>query len=117
MSTAQSPENSESDSGIEKPLRHEDFVGPNPLVRPWLAPYLPSNCYLRDTIVVSVGMLVGTLVSWMLAKFGGNIGVVLGLSCAVATLWFFPGEAQGRYLQASVMFYKEKRKRDARVRK
>src|SRR5262249_48032921 len=86
----------------KKPPQYEDFVGKSPFLRPWMEPYFPRSCYLRDLIIGSVGMLIGGFISWSLAKYGGNVGVALGLSTMGLTLWFVSGEIQGRYAAAGV---------------
>jgi hypothetical protein len=45
----------EQKAGSEKLLRYEDFLKPNPFVRPWMKPYLPSNQRLSDAVAMCIG--------------------------------------------------------------
>lgn len=91
-----------------KPLRYVDFIGPNPLARPWVLPYLPSNVYMRDGIIGLAGLALGGLLAVGLMLLPGDFGVIPGLAIFVVTLWIFPGEVQGRYLGASVKYWQER---------
>ena len=94
------PQERQPNVGIEKPLQYEDFVGKSPFLRPWI----PRSCYLRDLIIGSAGLLIGWAVTRSLMKYGGNIGVFLGFCTLGLTLFFFTGEIRGRYATAGVKF-------------
>ena len=93
----------------KKPLRFEDLIVPNPYLKPWMLPYLPSNVYVRDGIIGSVGLALGGSLGVGLMLLFGDLGVVAGLAVGVIALWLFPGEVRGRYLSASVKFWQQKK--------
>jgi hypothetical protein len=102
-------EDSVNKSEVKRPPRHEDYISPNPYVRPWMEGYLPKNVYLRDFVVASIGTLAGGTFSILAMQLLGNqYGVPCGLILLALTLWFFIGEARGRHLAATAKFWMER---------
>jgi hypothetical protein len=63
----------------KKPPRFEDFLKPNPFVRPWMLPYLPSNQRLRDMAVMLAGCAISTGIVAILYEINVNDMVAVGV--------------------------------------
>ena len=99
-------------SGVEqstKPLKYEDLIRLHPYVRPWMELYLPANVFLRDLLIASVGTAAGGGISIASMLYLGSFGFYLSFVLFGLTLWFFPGEVQGRYLSTTFKFWSKQR--------
>ena len=71
--TEETQDHDSAQSGEEKkPPIFEDFLKPNPFVRPWMLPYLPNNQRLRDMVVMLTGCAISFGVVIILHELNAN---------------------------------------------
>ena len=79
------------------------FWDSNPLIRPWMKPFLPANPMLADQLVCFVGLIaVGILIFFVIEYVSESNFVVVPLLAVTGA--YFPGGWWGRWAKASMRF-------------
>ena len=91
----------------KKPPQFEDFLKPNPFIRPWMLPYLPSQPIVQDLTFVLIGVVMFVLFSIFLHWIGLNdiISAAIGLTGVGILI----GEAEMRQMIAAARFSRAKK--------
>ena len=97
----------------KSPRRYEDFVAPNPFLKPWMVPYLPSNFYLQDVVIATAGIAGCIFVSIALYEMNKTIGEYISLPLATVGVGIFAGITHSSHHQ---VFFGEKNVRIAKFK-
>lgn len=92
----------------ERPLRYEDFLAPNPFVRPWMLAYLPNNQRLRDFVVAFIGCAIAVTVA-MISYLSGFSALVVFIIAGIG-VFVFQADMLNRHTLAGMDYGKAKRK-------
>ena len=100
----------------QKPVRVEDFFGPNPFVRPWMEKFLPKNRRLQDGTIVVVGSALGALIIFAMSSLLGTVGMYVGGALGLMIAFVVQSNGRSRYLAAGMKYQREKERRNAENR-
>ena len=86
----------------KKPPEFEDFLKPNPFIRPWMLPYLPGQPRVQDLVFVGLVslffLMVGLTFHWL------GLGDIISATIGLIGVGGFGGEAEMRHMIAGAKF-------------
>jgi hypothetical protein len=91
----------------------EDFLKPNPQLKPWMEPYLPRNFYLRDLIIVAGWVTLSLIFAWICFVLLGDNGIYPAFPIVLIIIVHIGGGWWGRYMSASIKYSLKKKMRSS----